>query len=119
MIAALTSSMFLAPSDSTRNAVMRRAGGAAEAGAAADEAEDALGLPRVVDVVGQRPELADQQDAEDQRRQVEARPRPSPAPIVREQEPEQHAAAPAMPACVTGIVQRRGTAAHQPWCSPA
>ena len=44
----------------------RRAHRAAEAGAAADEAEQPLRLPRVVDVVGERPELADQQNAEDQ-----------------------------------------------------
>ena len=33
---------------------------AAQAGAAADEAEQPLGLARVVDLVGQRPELADE-----------------------------------------------------------
>ena len=50
----------------------RRAGGTAQAGAAADQPEQALGLPGIVDVVGQGPELADQQDAEDQPVEVEA-----------------------------------------------
>ena len=48
----------------------RRARDAAERRAAADEPEQALGLPRVVHDVGERPELADEQDAEDQRRQM-------------------------------------------------
>ncbi len=65
-----------------------RAGRAAEAGAAADEAEDALGLPRIVDVVGQRPELADQEEAEDQRQHVEGDRHPVRADGA-EQEPEQ------------------------------
>ena len=61
-------------------------GHAAQARPAADEAEDALGLPRVVDVVGERPELADEQQAEDEAEQVEAHR----DPVARrpEQEPE-------------------------------
>ncbi len=39
----------------------RVAGDAAERRAAADEPEQPLGLPRVVDDVGERPELADEQ----------------------------------------------------------
>ena len=62
------------------------ADGAAEAGAAADEAEEPLRLPRVEDVVRQRPELADQQDAEDQAEEVEADRRPDRAGS--EQRPE-------------------------------
>ena len=54
----------------------RRAGGAAQAGAAADQPEQALGLPGVVDVVGQGPELADQQDAENQPVEIEAHRHP-------------------------------------------
>ena len=50
----------------------RRSDDAAEAGAAADEAEEPLGLARVVDLVGERPELADEQNAHDQPEQVEA-----------------------------------------------
>ncbi len=64
------------------------AGGAAEAGAAADEAEDALGLARIVDVVGQRPELADQQDRQDLHHHEEGHRHPVGADE-REQEPEQ------------------------------
>ncbi len=71
MIAAAISSMFFAPIDSTRNARERRAHRAAEARATADEAEQPLGLPRIVDVVGQRPELADQQHRQDQPDDVE------------------------------------------------
>ena len=48
-----------------------RAERAAQAGAAADEAEQPLRLPRVVDVVGQRPELADEDDAEHLAEEVE------------------------------------------------
>ena len=66
----------------------RRAGRAAKARAAADEAEHALGLPRVVDVVGQRPELADEQHREDQADDVEGDGDPVLADR-REQEPEQ------------------------------
>ena len=47
-------------------------GGASQAGACADEAEQPLGLTGVVDVVRQRPELADQENAEDLPEQVEA-----------------------------------------------
>ena len=91
----------------------RRAGRAAEAGAAADEAEDALGLPRIVDVVGERPELADQQDRQDLPRRCRTRPRPSPAPIVVNRN-QNSTSRTAMPTCVTGIIRRRGTGAHQP-----
>ena len=43
----------------------------AERRAAADEPEEPLGLSRIVDGVGQRPELADQQNGEDQTEDVE------------------------------------------------
>ena len=76
MIDALTSSMLLAPR-SHQERDDRRTRRAAEAGAAADEAEDALGLARIVDVVGQRPELADQQDP---RIGPSCRTRPRPSP---------------------------------------
>ena len=66
-----------------------RAGGAAQAGAAADQPEQTLGLARVVDVVGQRPELADEQNAEDQPEQIEADRDPLGADL-REQHPEEH-----------------------------
>ena len=59
----------------------------AERGPAADEAEDALGLPRVVDGVGQRPELTDQENREDQAEQVERNRHPFLAGL--EQDPEQ------------------------------
>ena len=75
------------------------------------EAEQPLGLARVVDVVGQRPELADQQDAEDQAEQVERRPRPTRSSGLAEEHPERRPAATTMPGCVTGIIQRRGTSA--------
>ena len=52
----------------------RRAHGAAQARAAADEAEESLGLPRVVDLVGQRPELADEEQAKQQAERVQSRP---------------------------------------------
>ena len=44
---------------------------AAQTGAGTDEAEQPLGLPGVVDLVGQRPELADEEEAEDLTEQVE------------------------------------------------
>jgi hypothetical protein len=52
----------------------RQAGahGAAEAGAAANQAEQALRLARVVDIVGDRPELADREQAEDKAENVES-----------------------------------------------
>ena len=49
----------------------RRPDGAAQAGAGADEAEQPLGLTGVVEVVGQRPELADEEHAQDLPEQVE------------------------------------------------
>ncbi len=87
-IAALTSSRLLVPTFSTASDVSAGAHGAAQAGAAADEAEQPLGLTRVVDVVGQRPELADQQDAEDQAEHVEGDRHPVRAAL--EKKPEQH-----------------------------
>ena len=75
-IAALTSSIVVVPSSVDQRGGDRRAGGTAQAGAAADQPEQALGLPGVVDVVGQGPELADQQDAEDQPVEVEAHRHP-------------------------------------------
>ena len=57
-------------------------------GAAADEAEEPLGLPRIVDGVGQRPELADEQDGEDEAEQVERRRHPLLAGL--KQPPEHH-----------------------------
>ena len=77
MIAALTSSMFVVPIVSTRNAVSAAPVAPPRLDAAADEPEQPLGLARVVDVVGQRPELADEQDAEDQAEEVEGDRRPS------------------------------------------
>ena len=44
---------------------------AAEAGAAADEAEQALRLARIEDDVGERPELADEQAAREHAPQIE------------------------------------------------
>ena len=105
------------PSDSTSVRGDGRAGGAAQAGAAADEPEQPLGLPRVVDVVGQRPELADEQDAEDQAEEVE----PDRDPLgsdLGEEHPEGHAAGrssrPGSPGSPTAAARRRS-----PWCSPA
>ena len=66
----------------------RCAGGAAQAGAAADKPENALGLAGIVDVVGERPELADQQHREDRSEQVE-RDRDPPLAGVGQQDPEQ------------------------------
>jgi hypothetical protein len=60
----------------------------AKARSAADEPEDAFGLPRVEDVVGERPELADEEDAEDQAEEVERRRHP-PGPRL-EPDPEEH-----------------------------
>ena len=60
----------------------------AQHGAAADEPEQPLGLTRIVDGIGQRPELADQQDREDQSEQVERRCHPFLPGL--EQEPEHH-----------------------------
>ena len=76
MIAALTSSIVFCAELLDQERREAGAHGAAEAGAAADEAEQPLGLARIVDVVGERPELADEQ-AEDQAEDVEARPRSS------------------------------------------
>jgi hypothetical protein len=49
----------------------RRSGEAAERRPSADEREEPLRLPRVVDQVGDRPELADEEQAEDHPEQVE------------------------------------------------
>ena len=78
-------------SDLRRVRRQRRAGDAAERRAAADEPEQPLRLPRVVDEVGDRPELADEQDAEDQPGQVERRPRPTSPGLEQEPEADQHA----------------------------
>ena len=104
-IAALTSSRLLVPTFSTARDSERRAHRAPEAGAAADEAEQPLGLARVVDIVGERPELADQQDTEDQPEEVERHRHPARAGL--EQEPEDHQDHAAQP-CVTGMTDRRG-----------
>ncbi len=61
----------------------------AQTGAAADETEQALGLARVVDVVGQGPELADEQDAEHQPVEVEPDRNPLAADL-GEEHPEDH-----------------------------
>ena len=89
---------------------------AAQAGAAADEAEHTLGLARVVDVVGQRPELADEQDAEDLAEQVERRRNriPSRSGAAPRTRPAARRCRPASPA------SRRGAAACEShalyWC---
>ena len=67
----------------------RRSGDAAQARAGADETEQALGLPRVVDLVGQRPELADQEDAHDQPEEVEPGRHHPVAGLEQEPEPDQ------------------------------
>ena len=69
--AAPTSSRLTVPTRSTSAAVMAAARRAAEARAAADEPEEPLGVARVVDVVRERPELADEQHAENQTEHVE------------------------------------------------
>ena len=76
------------PTDSDQERGQPCAHRAAEAGAAADEPEDALGLARIVDVVGERPELADQQDRQDLHDDVE-RDRDPVLADEREQAPEQ------------------------------
>ena len=86
----------------------RAAGDAAERRAAADEAEQPLGLPRVVDEVGERPELADEEHAED-----------LPGEIERDRHPrcrlwkstQNTSSMPPMPTCVIGSAQRRGSRA--------
>ena len=75
-VAALTSRRLLEPNSLDGDRRDGRAQRAAETGAAADEPEQALGLPGVVDVVGQRPELADEQDARGSARRNRARRRP-------------------------------------------
>jgi len=57
-----------------------------KARSAPDEPEQPLGLARIVDVVGQGPELADEQDADDQPEQVESHR--DPCLICLEQHPE-------------------------------
>ena len=54
-----------------------RAGHAAEHDAAADEPEQPLGLPGIVDAVGEGPELADDKDARADCPRRRSRPRPS------------------------------------------
>ena len=105
----LISSMLVVPIRVGQANQDRRAGDAAEAGAAADEAEDPLGLPGVVDEIGKRPELADEQDAEDRPEQVEAPPTPRSSGLWnRNQKPKSSAA---MPSCVIDIADRRGSRA--------
>ena len=48
-----------------------RTQGAAQARTGPDEPEEPLGLPGVIEIVGQRPELADEQDPQDQAGEVE------------------------------------------------
>ncbi len=62
-------------------------GHAAQTGAAADEPKEPLGLTRVVDVVGERPELADQKQTHDLPEEVERDRCPRLAGL--KQEPEQ------------------------------
>jgi hypothetical protein len=91
--------------------VFREAGTerAAQARAAADEAEDTLGLAGVVDVVGERPELADEQNAEDLTEQIQ--PRRCRFRAGLEQRPEERPAGrrcrPASPAPRRGVGRRR------------
>ena len=80
---------------------------AAQTGAAADEAEEPLGLPRVVDLVGQRPELADEKHTEQQAERVEADRHPDGAGS--QQGPEDDRAARRWPSCVIGMTRRRGS----------
>jgi hypothetical protein len=71
--AALTSSRLMLPTSSTRYFVRPAPSAPPRTRAAADEAEDTLGLAGVVDVVGERPELADEQNAEDLTEQIQPR----------------------------------------------
>ena len=117
-IAALTSSRFVGADRARPGRRQRAPATPPRLEPAADEPEDALRLARVVDVVGERPELADEEDAEDQAEQVEADRRPSCWPRLRTatQKP------PAAPPCrlsVTGIIQRRGSRPMTLRCSPA
>ena len=82
-----------------------RAGHAAEHHAAADEAEEPLRLPRIVDAVGQRPELADQQNAQDEPPDVERDGDPVASVWKSIQKPTM---ATAIPACVIGSAHRFG-----------
>ncbi len=66
----------------------RRAGETAQAGARADEPEDPLRLARVVDVVGQRPELTDEQNADDRAVQVKGHGDHAAGGVLAEQPPE-------------------------------
>ncbi len=66
----------------------RGAGHPAERDTAADEPEHPLGLARVVHAVGQRPELTDEQHAQQQAPQIEGDRHPFAAPL--EQNPETH-----------------------------
>ncbi len=68
----------------------RRTGDAAERSASADEPEQPLGLARVVDDVGKRPELTDQQDTEDQPGDVERDRHPRRVGLKQEPEDDQH-----------------------------
>ena len=94
-VAALQSSSALVPTVFDDQRGQPRPGHAAEHHAAADEPEQALGLARIVDAVGERPELADEQDAEQRAPDVEGDRDPGRAGP--EQEPEDRAWPPPSP----------------------
>ena len=104
----LISSMLVVPIRVGVRLQDRRPGDAAERRAAADEPEQPLGLPRVVDQIRQRPELADEQDAEEQRHQVEGDRDPGRLVWNRNQKPT---GTTAMPAWVIGSAPRSGSRA--------
>ncbi len=89
---ALTSTSCVVPTSSTMNAVMLEPTAPPSDAPPSDESEQPLGLTRVVNEVGERPELADEQDGVDLAEQVEADVNPQ-LPR-REQDPEDQPAAP-------------------------
>ena len=106
-VAALTRRRLLEPNSFDGDRGDRRAKRAAETGAATDETEETLGLPGVVDVVGQRPELADEQHPENLPEEIERDGDPDGAGA--QQCPEDARAAAARTACVIGITYWRGS----------
>ena len=74
--------------------------------AAADEPEQPLGLARIVDDVGERPELADEQDAEDAGRRRKSATETQLASVWNRN--QNSSSRPTMPACTIGSAQRRG-----------
>ena len=102
---ALTSTIWRFPNCVVRNAVMLPPAMPPRLAPPPMNAEDALGLPRIEDQVGERPELADDQQAVNLAEEVEAHLDPVPLP----NSVQKPSSRPTMMACVAGMIHRAGS----------